>query len=85
MGICPLCNGLTELSLVCPNCSHFMQDQGRLADFFDDYSPYMPIDLMKLEDGFPDNFRKTGSVRIYSFVTAADMNKCILSRSKGSR
>ena len=57
MGICPLCNGLTELSLVCPNCSHFMQDQGRLADFFDDYSPYMPIDLMKLEDGYPHDFK----------------------------
>lgn len=57
MGICPLCNGLNELSLVCPNCGHFMQEQGRLADFFDDYSPYMPIDLMKLEDGYPDNYR----------------------------
>jgi hypothetical protein len=23
-------------------------------DFYDDYSPYMEIDLMKMEDGYPD-------------------------------
>jgi hypothetical protein len=32
-----------------------MVDSGRLIDFFDDYSPYMEIDLMKMEDGYPDS------------------------------
>ena len=31
-----------------------MMESGRLMDFYDDYSPYMEIDLMKLEDGYPD-------------------------------
>jgi hypothetical protein len=31
-----------------------MIEAGRLIDFFDDYSPYMEIDLMKLEDGYSD-------------------------------
>lgn len=24
-------------------------------DYYDDYSPYMEIDLMKMEDGYPDS------------------------------
>lgn len=31
-----------------------MLESGRLMDFYDDYSPYMEIDLMKMEDGYPD-------------------------------
>lgn len=26
-------------------------------DYYDDYSPYMEIDLMKMEDGYPDTFK----------------------------
>lgn len=33
-----------------------MSDSGRIMDFYDDYSPYMPIDQMKLEDGFPESY-----------------------------
>ena len=54
MSICPLCNGLREMYLLCTNCGEQMLDSGRLIDFFDDYSPYMEIDLMKMEDGIPD-------------------------------
>ena len=32
-----------------------MRESGRLIDFFDDYSAYMEIDLMKMEDGYPDS------------------------------
>jgi hypothetical protein len=32
-----------------------MMESGRLIDFFDDYSAYMEIDLMKMEDGFPES------------------------------
>ena len=41
--------------LLCTHCGEQMVDSGRLIDFFDDYSPYMEIDLMKMEDGFPDS------------------------------
>ncbi|WHY01996.1 hypothetical protein [Neobacillus sp. DY30] len=54
MSICPICNGLRELYQLCTHCGEQMVDSGRLIDFFDDYSPYMEIDLMKMEDGFPD-------------------------------
>ncbi|WP_239094321.1 hypothetical protein [Bacillus sp. B15-48] len=32
-----------------------MENKGREAEYYDDYSPYMPIDEMKLEDGYPHN------------------------------
>ncbi len=54
MSICPICNGLREMYLLCKHCGEQMLDSGRLIDYFDDYSPYMEIDLMKMEDGFPD-------------------------------
>lgn len=56
MGICPVCNGFMNVSLPCPNCSGSMENSGREADFYDDYSPYLPIDQMKLEDGYPADF-----------------------------
>lgn len=28
-----------------------MEDRGKLTDYFDDYSAYMDIDIMKLYDG----------------------------------
>jgi len=31
-----------------------MMESGRLMDFYDDYSPYMEINLTKMEDGYPD-------------------------------
>jgi hypothetical protein len=55
MSICPVCNGLREVYLMCTNCGEPINDSGRLIDFFDDYSAYMEIDLMKMEDGYPDS------------------------------
>ncbi|MCL6572104.1 MAG: hypothetical protein K6T88_10535 [Bacillus sp. (in: Bacteria)] len=54
MSMCQVCNGLREVSLFCANCGNPMMESGRIMDFYDDYSPYMEIDLMKLEDGYPD-------------------------------
>lgn len=56
MGICSVCNGLTVLKVNCPTCREEMSDQGRVMDYYDDYSAYMPIDQMKLEDGQYDDF-----------------------------
>jgi len=58
LGMCPLCNGFTSLSPACPDCGGSMENTGREADYYDDYSPYMPIDQMKLEDGYPADFAK---------------------------
>jgi hypothetical protein len=54
MPICPVCNGLREIFLFCSNCGEPMSESGRIMDYYDDYSPYMDIDLMKMEDGFKD-------------------------------
>ncbi|WP_071396049.1 hypothetical protein [Bacillus tuaregi] len=54
MGICPVCNGFLELKLECPSCGAAATDRGRIMDFYDDYSAYMPIDQMKLENGYLD-------------------------------
>ncbi len=54
MNICPLCNGLEQLNKVCTDCGQQVEDKGRIMDYYDDYSAYMPIDQMKLENGYPD-------------------------------
>lgn len=54
MTVCPVCNGLRETHLLCSHCGEAMLESGRIMDYYDDYSPYMEIDLMKLEDGYPD-------------------------------
>ncbi|NLC51389.1 MAG: hypothetical protein GX764_03670 [Firmicutes bacterium] len=45
MRICPLCNGLTEITYKCPRCNVPLKDNGRIEDFLDDYSPYLQQDL----------------------------------------
>lgn len=52
MGMCPLCNGFSQLHATCQNCGSRLVNQGREAEYYDDYSPYMPIDEMKLVDGY---------------------------------
>jgi len=56
MGMCPLCNGFAHLNAVCQECESTMENKGREAEYYDDYSPYMPIDEMKLEDGYLNNY-----------------------------
>jgi hypothetical protein len=58
MGICPNCNGFDVITIHCPSCGSKMYDSGRIMDFYDDYSPYMEIDDLKFEDGYPDTFSK---------------------------
>ncbi len=35
-------------------------------DYYDDYSPYMDIDLMKMEDGYPDSCKNYQCPHLYS-------------------
>jgi hypothetical protein len=57
MSMCPLCNQFSAAQSRCPNCSHIMNDQGRVMDYFDDYSPYLEIDGMKQADGYSEDFQ----------------------------
>jgi hypothetical protein len=52
MGICPLCNGFYEIHPPC-QCGGEMRDSGKEMDYYDDYSAYMEIDDLKLENGYP--------------------------------
>lgn len=51
MSICPLCNGLFNFSLPCPQCGHAMIDQGILENYFGPYSPYLDEDILDQNDG----------------------------------
>ncbi|XJZ28085.1 hypothetical protein ACF5W4_04620 [Bacillota bacterium Lsc_1132] len=57
MPICPICNGLRGIPTFCQKCGSEMIERGRIMDYYDDYSPYMDIDLMKMEDGYPDSYK----------------------------
>ncbi|WP_281976132.1 hypothetical protein [Halobacillus litoralis] len=48
---CGLCNGWAESERHCPRCNGMMIDQGRVTDFFDDYSPYLDQKYTDLVDG----------------------------------
>lgn len=65
MSICPVCNGFHAIQRTCQKCSGMLEDQGKLSDYFDDYSPYMDIDLLKLEDGYPESYRSSQCVHLY--------------------
>ncbi len=58
MAICPICNGFEKIKEKCSSCGKNVEDMGRVMDFYDDYSAYMPIDQMKMEDGYPTDFTK---------------------------
>lgn len=55
MSICPVCNGLKQVTMNCPTCYGRMEEKGRVMDYFDQYSPYMPIDQLKMNDGYENN------------------------------
>ena len=49
---CPLCNGLTSITYLCPDCQINMEDMGKVVDYYDDYSAYLDTDLQKKTDGY---------------------------------
>jgi hypothetical protein len=55
MYACPLCNGFQTIDVSCESCNHNMSDQGRLVDYYDDYSPYMEEENAKMVDGIPNS------------------------------
>jgi hypothetical protein len=52
--VCPVCNGFSALRAVCPICGTSLRDAGRVMDLYGNYSPYRPIDDLKMTDGMID-------------------------------
>lgn len=65
MNICPLCNGLRNVTVYCSCCPNQMEDKGKITDYYDDYSPYMDIDMMKLADGYPETLIRRECVHLF--------------------
>ncbi|MFZ5968182.1 MAG: hypothetical protein ACOYVK_13540 [Bacillota bacterium] len=51
--VCPLCNAMVAYLFKCPECGKQMENVGTIQDFFDDYSPYLPMDITQRLDGAP--------------------------------
>lgn len=52
--LCPICNGLANLNVQCPECHHQLDDYGRIDQIWEPYSPYREIDDIKLTNGYDD-------------------------------
>jgi hypothetical protein len=50
--VCPLCNGLEEVTACCRHCGVKLTDAGKLSDYRGPYSPYM--DDASLHNFAPD-------------------------------
>lgn len=70
MSICPLCNGFQEVKKKC-DCGSEMVDSGRIMDYYDDYSAYMEIDQLKLEDGYPNSFSNEKCPHLFTCSSCA--------------
>jgi hypothetical protein len=53
--VCPVCNSLVDMEIKCTRCEGIMTDEGRIADYFDDYSSYLDMNITELIDGAPSN------------------------------
>lgn len=40
--ICPVCNALSLLDVLCPKCGSAAEDEGRWSDWIGPYAPYEP-------------------------------------------
>ncbi len=55
MSVCPLCNGLMQVTLTCPRCKGTLSDTGALTNYFDPYSPYLDDTILNQNDGVGSN------------------------------
>ncbi|MDR7071119.1 hypothetical protein [Fictibacillus barbaricus] len=65
MGMCPVCNNFHTINVRCPECGRSITDRGKVSDFFDDYSAYMEVDELKLEDGYKHDFKDSQCPHIF--------------------
>jgi hypothetical protein len=71
LAICPLCNGFHDIKAIC-QCGSNMIDSGKVMDYYDDYSAYMEIDQLKLEDGYPSNYKNEQCAHLFSCPSCAE-------------
>lgn len=71
MPICPICNGLMTIHISCKNCGAEMMDRGKEMDYYDDYSPYMEVDLLKMEDGYADTYAESKCPHLFSCLNCS--------------
>ncbi|GAA5416720.1 hypothetical protein Pryu01_01758 [Paraliobacillus ryukyuensis] len=65
MYICLACNGIEEKEKSCVNCGSAMVDMGKIADQFDDYTPYMDDEHIKQVDGDPHSLEQHSCLHLY--------------------
>lgn len=65
MAVCSLCNGLKQITRICPHCQKMIEDQGKVTDYLDDYSAYMDTDSMKLFDGYSHSLELQQCVHLF--------------------
>lgn len=51
--VCPLCNGIDDMTEECKYCGNTMIDEGPITNYLDEYSPYLSSDITELVDGAP--------------------------------
>lgn len=54
--VCPICNGMVSYLFKCSVCGKQMENTGAIHDFYDDYSPYLALDITQLIDGVDDGY-----------------------------
>jgi hypothetical protein len=54
---CEVCNGMSNIQALCPQCHQMASDLGRYNDYMGPYAPYRPIDDLSMTNGFDDLIR----------------------------
>lgn len=49
--ICPVCNGLSSINQLCPNCGSNLLDGGIILDYDGPYSPYQDRNMIEFITG----------------------------------
>ncbi|MFX3624169.1 MAG: hypothetical protein ACE3JP_09035 [Ectobacillus sp.] len=65
MGMCPICNGLSNEAYICPSCSGQLRDCGKTVDYLDDYSAYMDQQLLEKVDGLSHEESNTYCLHLF--------------------
>ncbi|MFW5647970.1 MAG: hypothetical protein ACOCG5_02690 [Candidatus Alkaliphilus sp. MAG34] len=53
--VCPICNGLANYTIRCPDCGSQMEAGSAVQDYFDAYSPYLDKRIIRQADGVEHN------------------------------
>lgn len=74
--VCPLCNLLKKIQVICEQCQEPMEDCGKAIDYFDQYSAYENISTLKLADGDIESLKNNTCLHLF-FCSACFVEKTI--------